>query len=119
MLVACNVVAACFLCIACLQCVVAVEPELFGQKTIINDEYCDLFDGSDEPHTSACSHLKVQEFHCKSNGNKGITNVTIAASKVNDGTFIYALYFPRQKTLCVVNILFLLKQQTHRCMRLL
>lgn len=48
---------------------------------IENDDFCDCTDGSDELHTSACSHLFVQQkiFHCISD------NTTLYLSRVNDG----------------------------------
>ena len=48
-----------------------------------NDHYCDcLGDGSDEPKTSACSHVTVgkKTFHCGGDGD-----VWIFASRVGDG----------------------------------
>ena len=47
----------------------------------LNDDYCDCPDGSDEPNTSACSHLLVQQptFHC-ANGS-----LVLFASRVSDG----------------------------------
>ena len=40
-----------------------------GLKTIpfdrVNDDYCDCEDGSDEPGTSACSHIENSKFYCK------------------------------------------------------
>jgi len=48
---------------------------------VLNDNYCDCTDGSDEPATSACSHLLVQiaVFEC-ADGKK-----RIFASRVGDG----------------------------------
>jgi protein kinase C substrate 80K-H len=48
----------------------------------LNDDYCDcLEDGSDEPNTSACSHVLVQRptFHCADG------TAIIFASRVMDG----------------------------------
>jgi len=52
-----------------------------GSRGILNDDYCDCLDGSDEPHTSACSQRLVQteSFHCED----GLRS--IYSSRVNDG----------------------------------
>lgn len=57
---------------------------LDGSKTglplsVINDDYCDCPDGSDEPGTSACANGR---FFC---ANKSSKSKYIAASLVNDG----------------------------------
>jgi hypothetical protein len=53
-----------------------------GQAGILNDNYCDCPNGSDEYTTSACSHLLVSKavFRC----GEG-SNTTIFASRVGDG----------------------------------
>lgn len=48
---------------------------------ILNDDYCDCPDGSDEPNTSACSHLLVQKLSFRCSDGK----FNIHASRVNDG----------------------------------
>ena len=62
------------------------------KKEWVNDDYCDCPDGSDEPHTSACSHLlnihpdsialRDATFTCL---NLGHQPLTIPSSRVGDG----------------------------------
>ncbi|KAL8245577.1 hypothetical protein R6Q59_011835 [Mikania micrantha] len=48
-------------------------------KSQFNDDFCDCFDGTDEPGTSACPTGK---FYCR---NAGHTPLTIFSSRINDG----------------------------------
>lgn len=65
-------------------------------RLLVNDDYCDTLDGSDEPSTSACSHLSSSFFPCLSNGRRGVANVSIPTSRINDGTICSHFY----KRLC-------------------
>jgi len=50
--------------------------------SVVNDDYCDCIDGSDEPGTSACRNGK---FFCI---NAGFESRYIFSSRVNDGIFV-------------------------------
>nr|XP_043612867.1 glucosidase 2 subunit beta-like isoform X2 [Erigeron canadensis] len=48
-------------------------------KSQLNDDFCDCFDGTDEPGTSACPTGK---FYCR---NAGHNSLTVFSSRINDG----------------------------------
>ena len=50
--------------------------------TLVNDDYCDCSDGSDEPGTSACSHVGGVVFFCRDEGH---VSSAIPTSRVGDG----------------------------------
>lgn len=51
---------------------------------LVNDDYCDCADGSDEPSTSACSHLPHSRFFCSAACGQ-TSHMSVPASRVNDG----------------------------------
>jgi len=59
-----------------------------NKKGILNDDYCDCPDGSDEPHTSACSHWLVGQwkFACNNNNNN---NGMSEDGRNHDGSMTY------------------------------
>lgn len=56
-----------------------LDGRLTIKYTQVNDDFCDCFDGSDEPGTSSCPN---GQFLCENTGHKSIT---IPSSRVNDG----------------------------------
>lgn len=59
------------------------DPSIVVPYKSINDDYCDCPDGSDEPGTSACSHVPGRvKFWC---ANEGHVPGWVFASRVNDG----------------------------------
>ncbi|KAF3921253.1 hypothetical protein ABW21_db0205894 [Orbilia brochopaga] len=59
--------------------------------SLVNDDYCDCPDGTDEPGTAACSYLNhtinpLPGFYC---ANKGHTPTYIPFSRINDGICDY------------------------------
>ena len=55
-------------------------------KGFLNDDYCDCPDGSDEPLTSACSHLLVGQktFLCTDPSTAG-EEIHLSSSRIHDG----------------------------------
>jgi len=49
---------------------------------VVNDEFCDCADGSDEPGTGACAGQSATLFYCR---NEGSTPRQLYASRVGDG----------------------------------
>ncbi len=58
------------------------SPEVTIPFSAVNDDYCDCPDGSDEPGTSACSHIPGTKFYCPS--ARSVAR-SIFSSYVNDG----------------------------------
>lgn len=50
--------------------------------SVLNDDFCDCADGTDEPGTSACAGRRSSLFYCP---NEGSAAVYLYASRVNDG----------------------------------
>jgi protein kinase C substrate 80K-H len=84
------------------------NPDITLDISQINDDYCDCPDGSDEPGTSACSHLNdslaIPGFYCKNKGDLhqltspgqyssllGHTPTYVPLTYVNDGVCDYDL----------------------------
>ena len=57
----------------------------YPQKGILNDDYCDCPDGSDEPMTSACSHVLVGQklFSCTATSTGDA--IKLFPSRIRDG----------------------------------
>ncbi|KAK6498925.1 hypothetical protein TWF481_011496 [Arthrobotrys musiformis] len=67
------------------------NPQISFPISLLNDDFCDCPDGTDEPGTSACSHLKASVnplpgFYCQ---NKGHVPAYIPFGRVNDGVCDY------------------------------
>jgi len=52
---------------------------------IVNDNYCDRLDGSDEMITSACSHISSNRLFVCPGTSAGYLNISIPFSRVSDG----------------------------------
>ncbi|KAK6523600.1 hypothetical protein TWF281_001581 [Arthrobotrys megalospora] len=67
------------------------NPKISIPISLLNDDFCDCPDGTDEPGTSACSHLNhstnpLPGFFCQ---NKGHVPAYIPFSRINDGICDY------------------------------
>lgn len=67
-----------------------LDPSIVLDHSQINDDICDCPDGSDEPGTAACSHLRDRShgFYCV---NEGFFPSYIENFKVNDGVCDYEI----------------------------
>nr|AIG55626.1 secreted protein [Thraustotheca clavata] len=67
------------------ECMSALDGKLLDlshSPALINDDFCDCLDGSDEPATSACSYLTNAMHECY---NHGLITTSIHTGQVNDG----------------------------------
>ncbi|KAK6339726.1 hypothetical protein TWF718_009120 [Orbilia javanica] len=67
------------------------KPEIQIPISLVNDDFCDCPDGTDEPGTAACAHLNtslnpLKGFYCQ---NKGHAPAHIPFNRVNDGICDY------------------------------
>ncbi|KAK6513813.1 hypothetical protein TWF506_008246 [Arthrobotrys conoides] len=67
------------------------QPQIVLPISLLNDDFCDCPDGSDEPGTSACSHINssvnpLPGFFCQ---NKGHMPAYIPFNRINDGICDY------------------------------
>jgi protein kinase C substrate 80K-H len=73
---------------SCLLIVLLVFVFICYSGCIINDDYCDTLNGSDETTTPACSHLQQNKtFPCTSGATSSAEylNISIPFSRVGDG----------------------------------
>lgn len=62
-----------------------------SSNAVINDDYCDCLDGSDERMTAACSGITSGGLNTFTCSGSDVMNTTIPMSRVGDGKTIIPL----------------------------